>query len=72
MQQGTETLTEQEVKTVESDSSFPQVSMVTSDGQNDSNASEFSAYLPIFFEEKDSSFFFYILLTCDETSVDFF
>lgn len=49
MQQGTETLTEQEVKTVESDSSFPQVSMGTSDGQNDSNASEFSAYLPIYF-----------------------
>ncbi|KAF7030972.1 hypothetical protein CFC21_042386 [Triticum aestivum] len=40
MQQGTETLTEQEVKTVESDSSFPQVSMGTSDGQNDSNATE--------------------------------
>ncbi|KAF7037996.1 hypothetical protein CFC21_048250 [Triticum aestivum] len=40
MQQGTETLTEQEVKTVESDSSFPQVSMGTSDGQNDSNAIE--------------------------------
>ncbi|KAF7030971.1 hypothetical protein CFC21_042386 [Triticum aestivum] len=47
MQQGTETLTEQEVKTVESDSSFPQVSMGTSDGQNDSNASELSMILAL-------------------------
>ncbi|XP_044977202.1 double-stranded RNA-binding protein 1-like [Hordeum vulgare subsp. vulgare] len=38
MQQGTETLAEQEVKIVESDSSLPRVSMVASDGQNDSNA----------------------------------
>lgn len=40
MQQGTETLAEQEVKIVESDSSLPRVSMVASDGQNDSNATE--------------------------------
>jgi len=40
MQQGTENLAEQEVKIVESDSSLPRVSMVASDGQNDSNATE--------------------------------